>query len=39
MIKKARQQRHFFQNSDNLYIKVFFVNGESALRVAFVKYT
>ena len=39
MIKKARQQRHFFQNSDNLYIKVFFVNSESALRVAFVKYT
>ena len=37
--KKPRHQGQFFQNLDNFYIYVFFVNGDSALFEAVAKYT
>ena len=37
--EKARDQGQIFQNSDNFYISMFFVNGKKVLLVAFIRYT
>ena len=37
--EKPRHQRQFFQNLDNFYIWMFFVNVKRALLVVFIKYT
>ena len=38
-MKNQDIKRQFFQNLDNFHVSVFFVNGESALLVASIKYT